>query len=64
MKIVLQLLALAGGLFSIALAFSLGNIDSLIIDFTQLPEDQLSVYQYVFFMVGLALWLAVPVISE
>lgn len=64
MKWILRLLALAGGLFFIALAFSAGSIDSMFIDFTQLSEDQLSVYKFVFLMVGISLWGAIPLLGD
>jgi hypothetical protein len=64
MKWILRLLALAGGLFLVALSFSAGSVDSMFIDFTQLSEDQLSVYKFVFLIGGIALWGAIPVIGE
>lgn len=64
MNIIYQIMALAGGLFFIALSFSLGNVNSLVIDFTQFPPEQLSVYRYVFFTAGVGLWLAIPILGD
>lgn len=64
MKILYQTLALGGGLFFVALAFSLGNVNSMFIDFTQLPAEQLSVFRYTFFVFGVGLWLTIPVVSK
>lgn len=64
MKWILRMLALAGGMFFIALAFSAGSVDSMFIDFTQLPENQLSVYKYTFLVMGIALWGSIPLLGD
>ena len=64
MKWILRLLSFAVSFFFLALAVSLGQVDSMLIDFQNLPAEQLELFRYGFFVAFMAFLVAVPLIGD
>lgn len=64
MKWILRLLSFGLSFFFLALTVSLGEIDSVLINFQNLPAEQLELFRYGFFVMFMAFLVAVPLIGE